>query len=65
MDKTELDLKNPAHQILVGAMSILIDHHGYSARELYQLIENSKKHLFFTFQEMAAEKKPPYMDLDD
>jgi hypothetical protein len=55
--KSKLDIKNPQHQILVGTLSMFIDDFGYSPRELYELIEDSKNKLWFTFQEMANEKK--------
>lgn len=56
MDKTRFNINNPHHQILVGTFSMFIDDFGYSPRELYELIESSKKELWFTFQEMANER---------
>lgn len=56
MDKTTLNLSNPHHRMLVGTLAMFVDDFGYSPRELYGLIENSKKQLWFTFQEMANEK---------
>jgi hypothetical protein len=55
--KTKLDIKNPQHQILVGTLTMFIDNFGYSPRELFELIEDSKNQLWFTFQEMANENK--------
>jgi len=56
MSKSKFDIHNPHHQMLVATLSMFIDDFGYSPRELYELIESSKKELWFTFQEMANER---------
>jgi hypothetical protein len=57
MSKTKLNLERPEHQLLVGTLSMLVDDFKYTPRELFELIEDSKNKLWFTFQEMANENE--------
>lgn len=57
MDKTKLNENDPAHRLLIATLATLVDDFGYTAREVYQLVEHSKKRLFFTLQELEREQK--------
>jgi hypothetical protein len=57
MVKTKLDETDPQHQLLIGILAMFIDIYGYSPRELFQLLDDSKNQLWFAFQDMANEKK--------
>lgn len=45
MSKTKLNNNNPTHQLIIGACGRLISE-GYTAREIIQLLENTKNELF-------------------
>lgn len=57
MNKTKLDLENKQHQLLIGTMTMFIDDFGYTTRELFELMDDSKKQLWSALMEIEREKR--------
>ncbi|PZX07929.1 hypothetical protein C7437_1011051 [Psychrobacillus insolitus] len=55
MSKTKLDLNDKHHQLLIATLSAFINDFGYSPREMYELLENTRRQTFNTFMEMHRE----------
>lgn len=53
---TRFDRHNIGHQILVGTLTALIDDFGYTPRELFELIEDTKNQTYFALLELSEEK---------
>lgn len=56
MPKTELDLNNPLHQIIVGTLVSLVENQKYTAREVFELMEDVKNQTFFSLLEIQKEE---------
>lgn len=56
MPKTKLDLNNPLHQIIVGTLVSLVENQKYTAREVFELMEDVKNQTFFSLLEIQKEE---------
>ena len=57
MDKTKLDENNPQHKLLIATLAMFVDDFGYTTRELFELMDHSKKQLWSALIEMEKEKR--------
>lgn len=55
MVETKLNQNNPQHRLLIALMASFVDDFGYHPRELFELMDHSKKELYFGLQEIYLE----------
>jgi hypothetical protein len=56
-DKTKLDINNKHHQFLIATLTMFVDDYGYTARELYELLDHSKNQLWHALKDIEIEKR--------
>jgi hypothetical protein len=52
----KLDINNNHHQILIGFLTMFVDDFGYTTRELFELLDDSKNQLWQSLVEIEKEK---------
>ena len=53
----KLDINNEYHQLIIGACANLITEEGYTAREVLELLESSKRDLWSGLKQLEEEVK--------
>lgn len=53
--ETKLNTKNNHHRLLIALYAAFVEDYGYHPRELYELIDHSKKELYFGLLEIHEE----------
>ncbi|OAH53110.1 hypothetical protein AWH48_12195 [Domibacillus aminovorans] len=56
-NKSLLDQSNFNQQLIIAGMSGLVDDDGFSAREVFQLLEEIKRETYHALLEMQQERK--------
>jgi hypothetical protein len=52
----KVDINNKQHQILIGVLTMFVDDFGYTTRELFELLDDSKNQLWHSLVEIEKEK---------
>lgn len=55
MDKTKLDANNYHHKFLIATLANFVTDYGYTTRELFALMDDSKNKLWSALVEMEKE----------
>ncbi|SFA51010.1 hypothetical protein SAMN05192569_102838 [Parageobacillus thermantarcticus] len=57
MNKTKLDLNRFEHQLLAGIITAFVDDFGYTPREVFELLNDTKQQMWHALSEIANQKR--------